>query len=570
MAKNMKDNKNDKCAREMLRPWLIGIALLICATIIIAFCYADDIRQAHKNRLAMQQKSPQGRGRKIGGIIPTTNPLGQLTAFVPPWHYQQSPDAITGATPVAMSFNNAIRSVSPSVVGINATGAQEQSASGIIVHRMGYILTNHHVIKDAKNIAVTVAIDQMVKTYSTEVIEIRAEMDLAMIRLLNTGGEKFTPAPLGDSDKMLIGQQVVAIGNPFGLSQSASAGIISNTDRTLTAGNKVFNGLIQTDASINPGSSGGALVNVTGEVIGINTAIYSPTMGFSGIGFAVPVNQAKKVFAPCIQIVKSPLADKANSQPVIAKANNPGPTPAGGMNLKKVAGANQKALRKPCWLGVDIYPVDTIVAREFDVPFHGGVLVNRVFSYSPAGLADLQRGDVLFRIDGRRIKNQDMLWSYLATKKAGERIELTLFRNGRKETTIAVLEPEPANVHSLLSKAPSGRAAAEPARIGEISWIGIDIWPIDPDTAVREFGIDPTITGVFAGEVEGIAAIEAGLQPGDVITRVNNMRVKNIEAFKEIIINVDPSKGVVLDVMRQNRPFYITVHSAKRDLGAWQ
>lgn len=570
MAKNMKDNKNDKCARELLRPWLIGIAVLICATIIIAFCYADDIRQSQKNRQSMQQKGPQGQGRKIAGIIPAANPLGQLTAFVPPWHKQNTPNAVTGATPIAMSFNKAIRSVSPSVVGINTTGAQEQSASGIIVHRMGYILTNHHVIKDAKDIVVTVAVDQMVKTYSAEVIEIRPEMDLAMIRLLNTGGKRFVPAPLGDSNKMLIGQQVVAIGNPFGLSQSASAGIISNTDRALTAGDKIFDGLIQTDASINPGSSGGALVNVTGEVIGINTAIYSPTMGFSGIGFAVPVNQAKRAFAPCIEIVKSPLADNANSQPVKANANSPGPDPAGGMNLKMVAGANQKALRKPCWLGVDIYPVDTIVAREFDIPFHGGVLVNRVFTYSPAGLADLQRGDVLFRIDGRRIKNQDMLWSYLASKKAGERIELTLFRNGRKETAIAVLEPEPANVHSLLSKAPSGRAAAEPARIGEISWIGIDIWPIDPDTATREFGIDPTIAGVFVGEVEGIAAIEAGLQPGDVITRVNNMQVKNIEAFKEIVINIDPSKGVVLDVMRQNRPFYITVHSAKRDLGAWQ
>lgn len=570
MAKNMKENKNDKCARELLRPWLVGIAVLIFATIIIAFCYADDIRQSQKNKQSMQQKGPQGRGLKIGGVIPTANSMGQMATFVPPWHKQQNPNAVTGATPVAMSFNKAIRSVSPSVVGINTTGTQEQSASGIIVHRMGYILTNHHVIKDAKDIVVTVAIDQMVKTYSAEVIEIRPDMDLAMIRLLNTGGKKFTPAPLGDSDKMLIGQQVVAIGNPFGLSQSASAGIISNTDRALTAGDKVFDGLIQTDASINPGSSGGALVNTAAEVIGINTAIYSPTIGFSGIGFAVPINQAKMAFAPCIQIVKSPLADNANSQPVKANTNNPGPDPVGEMNLKMVVGANQNATRKPCWLGVDIYPLDTIVAREFNVPFHGGVLVNRVFSYSPAGLADLRRGDVLFRIDGKRIKDQDMLWSYLAAKKAGERIELTLFRNGRKETAIAVLEPEPANVHSLLSKAPSVRAATEPARIGEISWIGIDIWPIDPDTAVREFGIDPTITGVFVGEVEGIAAIESGLQPGDVITSVNNMQVKDIEAFKEIIIKVDPSKGVVLDIIRQNRPFYITVHSAKRDLGAWQ
>ncbi len=551
----------------MLRPWLIGIGILICATIVIAFCYADDIRQSQKDRLAMQQKAPRGRGRKTGGLIPAVNPLGQLAAFVPPWRSQQNPDAMTWATPTPMSFNKSISIVSPSVVGVNTTGAQEQGASGIIVHRRGYVLTNYHVIKGAKDIVVTLVHDQVVKTYSAEVVEVRPEMDLAMIRLRNTGSKQFTPAPLGDSNRILIGQQVIAIGNPFGLSQSASAGIISNTDRTLTAGEKVFDGLIQTDASINPGSSGGALVNTNAEVIGINTAIYSPTMGFSGIGFAVPINQAKRVFAPCIQIVESPLANKANTQPVKANSNNRVYVPAGGTNLKMVAGANQKAQRKPCWLGVDIYPASSVMAREFDVPFHGGVLVNRVFAYSPAGLAGMQRDDVLFRIDGRRVKNQDMLWSYLATKKSGERIKVTLFRNGMKKTVIVVLEPEPANVHSLLSKSPTGRPIGRAMGIEEISWIGVDIQPLG---AAWEFGVKPNQDGVFVGEVEGIAAINAGLQPGDIIKKVNNMRVKDIEAFKKIIINVDPSKGVVLDVMRQNRLFYITVHSANRDLGAWQ
>ncbi len=136
-----------------------------------------------------------------------------------------------------------------------------------------------------------------------------------------------------------------------------------------------------------------------------------------------------------------------------------------------------------------------------------------------------------------------------------------------KKTVIVVLEPEPANVHSLLSKSPTGRPVGRAMGIEEISWIGVDIQPLG---AVWEFGVKPNQDGVFVGEVEGIAAINAGLQPGDVIKKVNNMRVKDIEAFKKIIINVDPSKGVVLDVMRQNRLFYITVHSANRDLGAWQ
>jgi len=547
----------------MLRPWLIGIAILIVATIVLAFCYSDDIRQAQTNRRALKQNAP--KGRNAGGQISAANLQGQLTAFVPPWHNQQNPDAITGATPVAVSFSEAIGIVSPSIVGIKTTGPTEQTGSGIIVHPMGYILTNQHVVRDAKNIYVTVTVDQLVKIYSAEIIEIRPEIDLAMIRLLGTGGRKFKPAPLGDSGNLLAGQQVVAIGSPFGLSQSASAGIISNTDRTLTAGDKIFNGLIQTDAAINPGSSGGALVNKNAEVIGINTAIYSSTMSFSGIGFAVPINQAQRVFEPFIKTSESPLAEGLNPQPVKANLNGLANAPIGGANVKMVAGS-QGAPSKPCWLGVDIYPTNDIVAREFNVPFHGGVLVNRVFSNSPAGLAELQRGDVLFRIDGKRIKNQDMLWSYLAAKKSGEQVELTVFRNGQKKTAIAILEPEPANVHMLLSPPPLSPAAANTMPIEEISWLAVDIWPID----YQKSGLDPKITGVFVGEVEGIAAIEAGLQTGDVITRVNGMQVKDIQSFKDIITTVDPSKGVVLDIIRQNRPYYITIHPANRNLGAWQ
>jgi serine protease Do len=558
------NNTNDVCARETLRPWLIGIAILICATIALAICYADDIRQAQINRMSLKQKSPPGlKGRRTAGTS------GRLAAFVPPWHNKQNPDAITGATPVAMSFSEAIGIISPSVVGINTTGTQEQGGSGIIVHPMGYVLTNHHVIRDAKNILVTVATDQMFKTYSAEVVEIKADMDLAMVRLLDTGRRKFTPAPLGDSSRIRIGQQVVAIGSPFGLSQSASAGIVSNTNRTLTAGDKVFKDLIQTDASINPGSSGGALANTEAEIIGINTAIYSPTMSFSGIGFAVPINQARRAFRPFIQTVKSPLANKATSSSVKGNINGVANAASiGGVNVKMVAG--RRMPRKPCWLGVDIFPVDSTVAREFNVPFHGGVLVNHVFPNSPSGLAGLQRGDIMFRIDGRRVKDQDMLWSYLATKRNGEQVELTLFRNGRRKTAIAVLEPEPANVNTLLQKNPTGPVAGNTALIDEISWIGIDIQPIGPGNDAQKFGLDPATKGVFIGEVEGIAAIEAGLQPGDVIRRINGSEVENIQSFKNIIKRVDPSKGVVLDIMRQKRPYYITIHSAKQDQGAWQ
>ncbi len=573
MAKNVanKTDTEEKCAQELLRPWLTGILILICVAIVLAFYFADDIRQNRKKVMADAQ-GPAGAGN---GVVEKGSPLAKLTAFIPPW-YGWNPDAITGATPVAASFSPAIAAVSPSVVSINTSGGvQDQGASGIIVHRRGYVLTNHHVVKGAKNIVVTLASGQMVRTYGAKIVDIRPELDLAIIKLATTRGETLKPAPLGNSNGMLVGQQVLAIGNPFGLAQSSSAGIISNTQRTLTAGDKVFRGLIQTDASINPGSSGGALVNTRGEVIGVNTAIYSPTMGFSGIGFAVPINQAKSAFGPFIEMVESPLT---RAGPAVAKGQL---TPADGMfdvggNLRMVSRQSQavpvKQLKKQCWLGVDVYPVDPAVATTFDVPFASGVLVNRVFASSPAALAGLARGDVIYRIDGKRVKDIEMLWLYLADKKVGGQVDITVSRKGSKKTFMAVLEPEPANVHSLILTTPAGAAVGEIALapIEEISWIGIDIQPIEEGRATKEFGVDPNQRGVFVGEVEGIAAIESGLERGDVIRRVNNRRIKNIEEFKDLIKKVDPSAGVVLDIVRQKRPFYITIKSAKRDFGAWQ
>jgi S1-C subfamily serine protease len=252
--------QEDKCARETLGSWLVAISVLIVVTIILVFYFADDIRQGQANRGQMQI----GGFNVPGQMGQTANTAtARLTAFVPPWH-SKNPDAVTGATPKVMSFNWAIGIVSPSVVAINTSGAASQSASGIIVHRLGYILTNNHVVEGAENIAVTLSYDQLIKSYSAKIFDSRPDLDLAIIKMNSAGKEVFTPAPLGNSDRIYIGQQVVAIGNPFGLSQSASSGIISNANRTLTTGNKIFNDLIQTDASINPGSSGGALVKQRG------------------------------------------------------------------------------------------------------------------------------------------------------------------------------------------------------------------------------------------------------------------------------------------------------------------
>jgi serine protease Do len=554
--------QEDTCARKTLGPWLIAISVLIFVTIILAFYFADDIRQAQRSRGQMQI----GRFKAPGPGARTAKPTARLAAFVPPWHGEQNPDAVTGATPRIMSFNWAIGIVSPSVVAINTSGAASQSASGIIVHRLGYILTNNHVVEGAKNIAVTLSYDQLIKSYSAQIFDSRPDLDLAIIKINSNGKEIFTPVPLGNSDRVYIGQQVVAIGNPFGLAQSASSGIISNANRTLTAGNKVFDGLIQTDASINPGSSGGALVNQQAEVIGINTAIYSPTQAFSGISFAVPINQAKIAFRDLIEIVQSPLA-KPNAQAAKANTNRPRTSAPAAINLQMMAAKSTPKQR--CWLGISAYPVNNVVSRELDLPIHNGVLVNRVLGNSPAAKAGLRRGDVIFRADYKRVKDENMLWSLLSEKMAGETVKVTLFRNNTKKTLTARLEPEPPNARSLLSNLPIGQAAVE-LGIEEISWLGIDIQPLEAGEAMQEFGVDFNQDGVFVGEVEGIVAIEAGVMAGDVIKKVNNKPVNDIESFKEVIKNVDISEGVLLDIVRQRRPLYVTIRPTKQDLGAWQ
>jgi len=571
---------NCKCAREALGPWLIGIAVLICATLVLTYCYADDMRQAHKTRMDLKKKGPQRQ--QAAGMTQPQGMVGRLAAFIPPWHSQTQTDsvAVTGASPVAQSFTEAIGIVSPSVVGITTTTTttttttgdiNSQSGSGIIVHAMGYILTNHHVIRNVHDITVSVTMgpELVLRKYQAEVVELQPQLDLAIIRITDRTGRKFIPAPLGNSDSIMVGQQVAAIGSPFGLTQSASAGIISNCDRTLTAGDKVFTGLIQTDASINPGSSGGALINERAEVIGINTAIYSLSMGFSGIGFAVPINDAKRVFAPFIKTTESPMLAQAQTRGVMGTAPNAPNGQVGGLNVRMMAGVGQTkpAPSKACWLGVDILPVDDTVAREFNVPFNGGVLVNRVFKLSPSDVAGVQRGDILFRIDGRRIADQDTLWSSLVTKQSREQVQLTLYRKGRRKTVTAILAPEPANVDLLLRQGHPTPGA--PPMIGEISWVGIDFQPIEPVRAQR-FGIAPNMTGVVIGEVEGIAAIEAGLLPGDIVLYLNSQPVTDIGVLKNIVKNVNPGEGVVLDILRRDQRFYVTVQPSRLDMGAWQ
>jgi S1-C subfamily serine protease len=555
--------QEDTCARKVLGPWLVAISALVVVTVILSFYFADDIRQSQANRGPMQI----GGFKVPGQMGQTAKAAAQPTTFVPPWHGKQNPDAVTGATPKIMSFNWAISIISPSVVGINTSGGEQQSASGIIVHHLGYILTNYHVVKGAKNIFVTLNYDQLIKSYSAQVFDSRPDLDLAIIKMNQTGKEVFTPAPLGDSDRVYIGQQIVAIGNPFGLAQSASSGIISNANRTLTAGNKVFDGLVQTDASINPGSSGGALVNAQAEVIGINTAIYSTTQAFSGISFAVPINQAKRAFPDLIEIVQSPLAGP-NTQAANANTNQPGISAPAAINLQMMAA--KSTMKQRCWLGISAYPLDSVASRELDLPIHYGVLVNRVFSNSPAAKAGLMRDDVIFRIDNRRVKDEEMLWGYLQGKKAGDKVKIVVFRKGNKKVFAATLQPEQPNVSTLYSKAPQGtpvfQAVAVPTaptgtlpspreqnaagkKFIEGHWLGLEVIPLTAELAT-EYQVPKGQTGVLVDEVT-LESAESGILAGDMVQSISGFPTPDLKAFFQATQRVQEKERAQVGISRR-------------------
>lgn len=375
----------------------------------------------------------------------------------------------------------------------------------MIVHSQGYVLTNHHVIHGARGIAVTVCTGEVTKTYPADLIDEAPELDFAILKIVSNG-EVFTPAPIGTSANISVGDEVLAIGSPFGLQQSTTFGIISNTNRTITVGNTTYTDFIQTDAPLNPGSSGGALIDINGEVIGINTAIYSPTGAFSGIGFANPIDSAKATFPEFIdtsshldQVFQrglSPFARGPRLRPAGAPQQQMDYSPGGlyGGRVQPVAGKQAQPLMpsigslpwwpkggwtqesatapdpsvrtqtaraqtapapatpaqtgtpRPPWLGIRTRPVDQNVRDFLGLPMNFGVLVMEVFALSPCQNAGVAAGDVIMRVDNRSVKDERMLWKILNKKAAGEETKLTVFRDGKKLNLTCTLNARPTGV----------------------------------------------------------------------------------------------------------------------------
>ena len=377
--------------------------------------------------------------------------------------------------------------------------------SGVIVSADGYIVTNAHVVDKADEIKVLLS-DK--REFTGKVVGSDPKSDIAVIKI---SGKDLPILNWGDSEKLEIGEYVLAIGNPFGLNSTITLGIVSAVGRA-NMGIEQYENFIQTDAAINPGNSGGALVNTRGELIGINTAIFSRTGGNMGIGFAIPSNMAKGVMDSLIK------------------------------TGKVVRG----------YLGVSIQDVNAKIAKQFGLEQAQGALVGDVVSGSPAEQAGIKSGDVIVRFDGKAIENSTALRHRAAETAVGKSVEVELVR-----------ENKPVKLNLKVVEQPKDMTVAGGSEKGEgksAMLAGIEVRDISGDAA-RQLNLPRGLQGVVVSQVEvGSAAEEAGVQTGDVIVELNRKPVRNTEDFRRLSKPIGKNDGALLLIVRQGGRLFIAIN----------
>ncbi len=373
--------------------------------------------------------------------------------------------------------------------------------SGVIIDSAGIILTNNHVVEGADEVLVRLADGREFR--STDV-KTDPETDLAVVRI--SGAGSLPAARLGNSDALEIGDWVIAVGNPFGQEQTVTAGIISGKERQLAEARRT--NFLQTDAAINPGNSGGPLVNLEGEVIGINTAIATNSGGYQGIGFAVPINLAKWVTG---QLVETGVVRRA-------------------------------------YLGVQIRPVDASLAEVFQVPQREGALVTEVYPGTPAAEAGFAAGDLIVEFAGRKVRNPSELQAMVERVDAGKSHAVGIIRDGRRMSIDVVAKPLPVDFASQggPSAVPPSASQAEPETY-ENSELGFSAATLDEETS-SQLGFEGH-QGVLVTRVEAdSAAAESGLRRGMLILSVGRKRtpVTTVDEFREAISGESLDEGVLL------------------------
>jgi len=383
---------------------------------------------------------------------------------------------------------------------------KEQSlGSGVIVSPDGLIVTNNHVVAEADDIRVLL---EDGREFKGKVIGKDKKSDIAVIRIDATD---LHTIPWGNSDQLEVGEYVVAVGNPFGLNQTVTMGIVSAIGRA-NVGIADYEDFIQTDAAINPGNSGGAMVNIHGALVGINTAIFTRTGGYMGIGFAVPSNMVRSVVESLVK------------------------------TGEVVRG----------WLGVSIQEVNHELAKEFGLNEAKGALVTDIFPNSPAEKASLKRGDVIVAFMGQQIENTANIRNMVARTMVGTKAELKIVRDRKEKTVILTIVAQPKEI------AKSGEEDhAEP--VESESRFGIDLRDITPKLA-QQYDLNENDRGVIVMRVaEGGLGDNAGLKEGDLILEVNRVKIRHLKDYKMILSKIDNGVSVLLLISRQRNRFFLTL-----------
>lgn len=379
---------------------------------------------------------------------------------------------------------------------IPPTVSQRRSlGSGVLINKEGFIITNEHVIAKATKIHVVLSDKQ---EFDASVIGADNNSDLAIIKI-----ESDKPLPfveMGRSDDLMIGEQVLAIGNPFGLQHTVTTGIISALNRNISAGkNKVYSDFIQVDASINPGNSGGPLLNINGSLIGINTAIYQKA---EGIGFAIPIDHAKRIVLELV-------------------------------NYGKV---------RRGWLGVSVQELNAQLLRHFKLDREKGVLVARVAENSSAGKAGLKSGDIIVAIDDHEVKNKSDFRGRVASYTVNNSIRFSILRDGKMIERRVRITAIPESYVKEFTR----------------TWLGLHVRE-NSEHFARSNRLTTSMGMVVMEVVPNSAGGRIGIKPGDVVRQMNQKRVDNEEDYNKAVAEINNPDRILLLVQRGRQGYYVTL-----------
>jgi serine protease Do len=404
--------------------------------------------------------------------------------------------------PLELFFGRRFSDLNPAQQKVTSLG------SGVIVSKEGHIVTNNHVLNGTNDVTVQLNDGREGKA---KIVGTDAQIDLAVLKI---DLPNLIPLSLGDSDRVKVGQVVMAIGNPFGLEESVSHGIISAKDRRAMNDSQVE--FFQTDAAINPGNSGGPLVNIRGEVIGINSAIYSESGGNQGIGFAIPSN-----------VVKAAMGS------IISKG---------------------RVIRG--YLGVGIQAVTKEIAEQFKLDSIRGALVTDVTPGSPAEKAGIIRGDVIRKVNDYDVKDTISLVNRIAEADVGSSLKIDVVRDGEQKSVTAVVAEQPADLMARLNRNQGGGGQSEESQ-GTV-FAGVQVQNLTQRLR-SEANVPSTVNGVIVTGVDPGSPVAQQIRPGDVIEQINRQPVPDVNQFQSIVSQLDQDRPVMVGLARNRQRSFVII-----------